>query len=47
MKGLDSQKRNILMLAFFEKMVIVLEYTVLVDEFCISQFLLENYKIHI
>ena len=47
MKGLDSQKRNILMLAFFEKMMIVLEYTVLVDEFCISQFLHENYKIHI
>ena len=47
MKGLDSQKRNILMLAFFEKTMIVLEYTVLVDEFCISQVLLENYKIHI
>ena len=47
MKEFDSHKRDILILAFFDKMMIVSEYTFLVDEFYINQVSLENYKIHI
>ena len=42
MKGLGSQKIDVLMLVFFDQMMIVFKYTILTDEFCISQFLREN-----
>ena len=37
-KGLCSEKINILILAFFDKMMIILENGILIDKFCISQF---------
>ena len=35
-EGLNSQKIDVLMLAFFDQRMIVLEYTILVVQFCIS-----------
>ena len=42
MKGLSSQNIDVLMLAFFNEMMIALEYTIFTDKFYISEFLLEN-----
>ena len=32
------------MLVFFDKMMVILKYAILIDKFCISQFLLEKLK---
>lgn len=44
MKDFDSQKIDILMLAFFNEMMIVLKHTILIDKFYISQFSLKIKK---